>query len=428
MSILTSPISVSKLQLTLGTTASDVVALCRSAKINIWSLCKPVVHSTIADITDGQRAEANYGFEINSYATPAALIQALNLSTAWRYVRPSGDYADGDSSLWQPCRLGDFRGYNHDAPPFLQSPGDISLNPDRSNYSFFGTYAISTGTIAWNKMRLLADLYPCLVVLRSDSSISGGYRMIGWKSADRTFGEGGGMITLYGDGGPDSDTALAINTDYVYLLCGSTRKQNYLKGTVSLGHVTALPALPALTGKIRRSDTIDYLNLTVIGIVSAALEANKTFTFTDPSEYSGIAMAGSQGASLDASPDGHIGMLIRIDNTDTEEHVATQLVVRASQTLSSDSATLLNSTIFAVGMSATMGSTTRAPLKDTLSEVRIPAAGSIIVALYAPALLFRTASGGIQHPASGASRMGIALDVLWKNCPLSYGCSIAAHI
>jgi len=421
------PVSVSTVKRELGATTNSVAELCRHQRINQWSLCKPVAHATVGDITDAQRAEADYGFVLNSYAAPYELRQALLGGTAWRYAPPSGDYAGGDSARWQPCRLGDFRGYRHDAEPFLKGRQSISLNPDKTHHTFFAEYSLGTGTLSWKNMHTIADKYPCLVILRPDSSYTGGFRVHGWKSAAKKFADGGGTIDLYADGGTDGDTALAMNIDYTYLLCASIRQQLRFDGSISLGRITALPGDPALTGIVRRSNKIDYLSTTILGIVSTTPTTGNRLIFTDPSEYSGLSMIDGEPKSLDVSPDGHIAILVRIDNTDQEAHSATQLKLHASQTLSSTSEVSLNATVFAVSGALGTGKTWSAVMQSQLSEVIVPANSSVTVALYAPSLMYRTVSGGISHPPSGKKQTGVYISVLWKNCELSYGNSIAVN-
>lgn len=90
---------------TLGVASKDVGVLCSSSLINKWSKNKPVRYNTTSPITDSQRKEVYYGFDIaNMVKTDAVSAASIN----WNYLKPLG----GANS---PYRLGDFRSYDHTA-------------------------------------------------------------------------------------------------------------------------------------------------------------------------------------------------------------------------------------------------------------------------------------------------------------------------
>lgn len=100
-------ISLSLVKRTLGAASDDLSALCRHANINMFSRHKPVVYPGVPlEDSFWSAAKKNFGIVIPE-------MQDDIVKTGWRYQRPSG----GASS---PYRLGDFRGYNHQAGPVLR--------------------------------------------------------------------------------------------------------------------------------------------------------------------------------------------------------------------------------------------------------------------------------------------------------------------
>lgn len=105
MALGTTGISTTLVANTIGVGSNDVGTLCTSSKINPWSKWKPVSYQTSGSLTDAQLKETNYGFNITSNTN-------LDSPTGWSYVKPIG-------GMTSPYRLGDFRGYNHEAKTFM---------------------------------------------------------------------------------------------------------------------------------------------------------------------------------------------------------------------------------------------------------------------------------------------------------------------
>lgn len=110
----------------LGTSSRNVGALCSHSYINMFSRYKPV-QLYKKDTTDGitnWQAGDNGTFSINvptcSLASPTEL---ASTTKQWSYLRPTG-------GVNYPYRLGDFRGYEHNAPAAFST----SL-PDTLSYS-----------------------------------------------------------------------------------------------------------------------------------------------------------------------------------------------------------------------------------------------------------------------------------------------------
>lgn len=120
---LTSPITISKLKTTFGTSYNKIGQICAYANINMWSKYKPFRSSSLsfASISsrDSALASANQALAMGStYASPAACLAAAKSlgagGSSWTYLRPRGlSYSE-----WY--RLLDFDGYNHSAVAPMQ--------------------------------------------------------------------------------------------------------------------------------------------------------------------------------------------------------------------------------------------------------------------------------------------------------------------
>lgn len=100
----------------LGESSNDIGRLCKSSKINPWSKFKPVIYP--AEDTIGvdwwKATDGKCGFVIPS-----------DISQLWSYAHPSGTTS--------PFRLHDFRGYDHNAYPFvvIQNYGGETHDPNK---------------------------------------------------------------------------------------------------------------------------------------------------------------------------------------------------------------------------------------------------------------------------------------------------------
>lgn len=125
MSIGNNDITITLVKNTLvesGIYSTDVTYLCRSSRINKWSNFKPVshptLHPTLAQLPQVMK-DANYG--LAAVEMPQIVASALGGSSPtlqvptpseWQYSSPTGYAAS-------PCRIGDFRGYDPTAKPFI---------------------------------------------------------------------------------------------------------------------------------------------------------------------------------------------------------------------------------------------------------------------------------------------------------------------
>lgn len=134
MALSTSYASQQEIKTALGESASGVIALCLSTKINKFAGRKPfrsnATSYTYSELTNALKA-ANFGLSLAGYSSAAS---ALNLAAGgtelWQYLRPQNTSSS-------PCRQGDFRGYNHAAPvPYSAYVGVTDITQGSSNGAF----------------------------------------------------------------------------------------------------------------------------------------------------------------------------------------------------------------------------------------------------------------------------------------------------
>lgn len=115
------PVNLRELQTLLGTTESSVCGICRSPAINRYARCKPYAFGGIlpSGITEAVRLSGNYGMTPALLTIPPAsdITDTSGCTTPWEQWRPPGGLrADNE-----PCRLGDFRGYDHAAKADIEA-------------------------------------------------------------------------------------------------------------------------------------------------------------------------------------------------------------------------------------------------------------------------------------------------------------------
>lgn len=101
-------ITASQVKEILGETSHNIGQLCSSSNINKWSFYKPVSLVKTSSLEDSDWYSVDDGFTNIAFSSPFNLIQ--NLSQGWQYNPPS-----------RYLRLGDFRGYNHNATRWFEA-------------------------------------------------------------------------------------------------------------------------------------------------------------------------------------------------------------------------------------------------------------------------------------------------------------------
>lgn len=113
---ITAPVSIDDLKNLFGEGSGDLATLCTSPKINVWAKYKPTVYPSPFPDDWYKAKDGNYGINItvengkNNWKDLVAEYSKANNGYGTLYDKPTG----GASS---PFRLGDFRGYFHNANP-----------------------------------------------------------------------------------------------------------------------------------------------------------------------------------------------------------------------------------------------------------------------------------------------------------------------
>lgn len=116
---ITAPVSIDDVKNCFGLSSNDLGTLIKNANINVWAKYKPTVYPSPFPDDWYRGRDGNYGLNItvdNKVSTVANLVaqySKTNNGYGTLYKRPTG----GSSA---PYRLGDFRGYNHNANPELR--------------------------------------------------------------------------------------------------------------------------------------------------------------------------------------------------------------------------------------------------------------------------------------------------------------------
>lgn len=165
-------IAISKVSETLGVASYSLVTLCRSDAINRYARCKPYAFGGTlggGGMTEAVRKANNYGmtpkliqfpqYPTASTAAPQTLWGQWRVPTGKRKDDTNGQYED------EPCRLGDFRGYNHGAVGAIKhvkiysSAGEGYTKPIAYNSDYHGAMGY---LIAEAEIDTAADLPPSM--------------------------------------------------------------------------------------------------------------------------------------------------------------------------------------------------------------------------------------------------------------------------
>lgn len=116
------PVDVRALAKLLGYPITyDVKKLCIHPNINKWSLAKPIRFQKDFNVGAYEQSLSGYGISIPTFNNKADALNCLfDGYDKWGYEKPTG-------GLESPFRLGDFKGYNHNAPRFYNVTSDSSI-------------------------------------------------------------------------------------------------------------------------------------------------------------------------------------------------------------------------------------------------------------------------------------------------------------
>lgn len=214
---------------TIRVGSNDTGTLCSSSNINKWSKWKPVSYATPTSLTLEQLTSTNFGLNVTSNTD-------LDNPKEWSYVKPTG-------GALSPYRLGDFRGYNHSAKPFLWIDDYVW-----DYYSYTSSQSI--------------EIYPAF--------------MYGTGSGDGQGGAGGGNIDLL----PKDFNLTNLGGSFENFYIGLYHKTSggttyYAYSNIPIGQVNSSTRLKILLtngeGGITNTNFTNYLN---------GLSANAVVTLT----------------------------------------------------------------------------------------------------------------------------------------------------
>lgn len=161
----TNDISVSLVKSTLGVSTTNIAALCTSPNINMWSKRKPVRDSRLfipvdeVGVGNSQNSAENYGLIIPAYQGDDSLLTT--------YARPTG----GSNS---PYRLGDFRGYDHNAAaPVIIPSAPAVLEKRRHTFAFIVAMPGGSNVTIGDIFGFLGDLRIGVMVYQSGGGLIG---------------------------------------------------------------------------------------------------------------------------------------------------------------------------------------------------------------------------------------------------------------
>ena len=165
------PVSIDDVKSILGESSNDLATLCKSSKINVWAKYKPTDYN--APFTDNwsKGKDGNYGLNItvdnrvSSWNALVAEYSKTNNGYSNIYKRPSG----GATS---PYRLGDFRGYNHNAKPEIGDYLAVTNYIEDQQISLFVTHNVVTvdgDQVSYNDVEDYKGLYFGYVITDTSS-------------------------------------------------------------------------------------------------------------------------------------------------------------------------------------------------------------------------------------------------------------------
>lgn len=147
-------ISIIDVKETLGESTYDLGKLCKSSKINPWSLYKPISCKNPDNWPAG--TDGNYGLTPKILSSASEVVDVYDEeNNGWTYTPPSG----GENS---PYRLGDFRGYCHTAIKgvSINMPyGTTMYSEDESIPVYLNNKMITDSQLSLTHIASLEELY-----------------------------------------------------------------------------------------------------------------------------------------------------------------------------------------------------------------------------------------------------------------------------
>ena len=212
MALGTTGISTSLVASTIGAGSNDVGRLCTHQNVNKWSKWKPVSLPQVTGIDDTQLSNIDFGLiypRSNNYVVIAG--------QKWTYNKPVGTASS-------PFRLGDFRGYYHQAIKLIDCPAvsEINIFENASDVLTFQFPSSIAGQLQMSDFTtsILDQQYLGVVI---NTTNSGTYII----TCPTSVSEGGNQITLDLTAAPFSGVAIGDTFTFYYIL------SNTLSSTIS---------------------------------------------------------------------------------------------------------------------------------------------------------------------------------------------------
>lgn len=268
-----SNISIMMVRNAIGYPSTDLGSLCSAGEnyINKWSKYKPVHNNfTFNRPADWWRGSMrNCGIDFLQHNTVAKLIASIDSGTSQHpYDPPTG----GSTS---PYRLGDFAGYNSEAPPPI-----VGSNVEGTYYKNHPNIGVSAVVRNPGSDELLVtdvfgnqleNMYYAVALQRTDGTVM-------WMTASNTIETNDSLIEV------PTNNLVGGSTYYLYQFLSSYRKPSFTSGT-EVGIYVAIPADQRQVIKVESSDVfVDLTNLkrSTMGIVSGNIRiendgATRTF-------------------------------------------------------------------------------------------------------------------------------------------------------
>lgn len=167
------PISIEDVKTVLGETSNDLATLCKSENINIWSKYKPTIYPSPFPDDWYKAGDGNYGLNItvengkSNWRDLVTEYSKINNGYTNLYARPTG----GSTA---PYRLGDFRGYFHNANPEVNDylTSNVFIRESDTNQLFvnYNPVSVDGSQISYFEFAVFKDKYFGYVITDTNKS------------------------------------------------------------------------------------------------------------------------------------------------------------------------------------------------------------------------------------------------------------------
>lgn len=192
--VISAPVSIDDVRAVLGETSTDLAALCKSSKINVWSKYKPIKCASMFSSMDGYGdiANAPYGVTLPDVSSSPSAAAKLYATTGNGYVTTGFLPTGGTTS---PYRLGDFNKYNHYATaPCSDFMGTQNAYTSDRTYSYsaiVNDYSSSGDSISLADIGDFSNMYFGVAIIKG--SYTNATSIYSMKTATATMGSGAGI-------------------------------------------------------------------------------------------------------------------------------------------------------------------------------------------------------------------------------------------